>query len=238
MSIQKQVDTAVEARYLVHAFHAFIRELQFPCVGAKAALAQDKMEIVIASDIRSSWDDLCIIERLLNFANSYKESPSLFRSFAVIFRESSNLSETDFEQHLWERVQSLSDKNSLFGAGTDSRVSADPENQHFSLSFGGEAFFVVGLHANASRLARRFERPALVFNLHDQFEQLRQQGRYERMRETILERDVSLSGSVNPMLRRHGEGSEARRYSGRAVGDKWCCPYELRDFSWVEAEES
>jgi uncharacterized protein len=149
-------------------------------------------------------------------------------------REPGNLSEAEFEQYLWDRVQSLSDKNSLFGAGADSRVSADPENPHFGLSFGGEAFFVVGLHPNASRLARRFERPALVFNLHDQFEQLRQQGRYERMRETILERDVALSGSLNPMLERHGEGSEARQYSGREVEENWCCPYEQRDFSWAD----
>ena len=104
-------------------------------------------------------------------------------------------------------------------------VSPDPEDPHFSLSFGGEAFFVVGLHPNASRAARRFPRPTLVFNLHDQFERLRAEGRYERMREKILERDVALTGSVNPMLARHGEASEARQYSGRAVGDDWQCPF-------------
>jgi FPC/CPF motif-containing protein YcgG len=52
-------------------------------------------------------------------------------------------------------------------------VSADPNDPHFSLSFGGEAFFVVGLHPRASRPARRFERPAPIFNLRDQFEQQR-----------------------------------------------------------------
>ena len=79
---------------------------------------------------------------------------------------------------------------------------------------------------SASRPARRFDRPILVFNLHNQFEWLRAEGRYERMREAILERDVKLAGSVNPMLARHGESSEARQYSGREVDEDWKCPFK------------
>ena len=84
---------------------------------------------------------------------------------------------------------------------------------------------MVGLHPNASRPARRFPRPTLVFNLHDQFERLRAEGRYEKMRDKIIERDVALAGEPNPMLARHGEASEARQYSGRAVDDAWACPF-------------
>ena len=93
------------------------------------------------------------------------------------------------------------------------------------MSFAGEAFFVVGLHPQASRPARRFETPALVFNLHDQFQVLREQQRYEKLRSAILTRDEQLAGSVNPMLARHGELSEARQYSGRIVGTDWKCPF-------------
>jgi uncharacterized protein len=82
------------------------------------------------------------------------------------------------------------------------------------------------LHPNASRPARRFSRPALVFNLHDQFERLREEGRYDRMRERIVERDLALAGSINPMLARHGEVSEARQYSGRKVEAGWRCPFQ------------
>ena len=67
----------------------------------------------------------------------------------------------------------------------------------------------------------------LVFNLHDQFEQLREQGRYERMRAKIIERDVALAGSPNPMLARHGTISEARQYSGRDIAEPgWICPFK------------
>ena len=45
------------------------------------------------------------------------------------------------------------------------------------------------------------------------------------MREKILIRDEALAGSRNPMLSRHGDTSEARQYSGRAVGADWACPF-------------
>ncbi len=107
-------------------------------------------------------------------------------------------------------------------------MNADPDNPHFSLSFGGEGFFLVGLHPRASRPARRFSSPVFVFNLHAQFDRLREEGRYESLRSAILERDEALAGSTNPMLARHGEASEARQYSGRAVDETWKCPFQGR----------
>jgi hypothetical protein len=120
----------------------------------------------------------------------------------------------------------MSDKDAWLGQQYDDSVSPDPANPHFSLSFGGEAFFVVGLHPRASRKARRFVAPTMIFNLHDQFERLREEGRYEKLRGAILERDEHYSGSLNPMLSRHGEASEARQYSGREVGSDWGCPFQ------------
>ena len=68
----------------------------------------------------------------------------------------------------------------------------------------------------------------LVFNAHDQFDQLRSDGRYEKLRSSIIGRDIEVAGSANPMLARFGERSEARQYSGRAVGEAWRCPLRRR----------
>ncbi|MGR6330268.1 guanitoxin biosynthesis heme-dependent pre-guanitoxin N-hydroxylase GntA [Sphingomonas sp. XXL09] len=204
---------------------AHIADHGFPCVGAKAALAKGTLDVLGARDIESAWDDLRIHDRLRCFAARYRAEPTLFRSLAVVFAGPDELSEEAFERAIWQRIQSLSDKDVWLGQTWDERVSADPDSPHFSLSFGGEAFFVVGLHPRASRPARRFARPAMIFNLHDQFETLRAQGRYETMREKIMVRDEMLAGSRNPMLSRHGEASEARQYSGRAVDSGWQCPF-------------
>lgn len=213
---------------LAKRFAEFIRDAEFPCVGAKSALAKSQIRFVVGRDMRSAWDDLQIYPNLLDLAQDYSREPTLFHSLAVLFEQDGDLDEARFEACLWDRLASLTDKDDWHGQPPDPRVSTDPDDPHFSLSFGGEAFFVVGLHPQASRPARRFERPALIFNLHDQFEQLRASGAYDKMRSTIIARDVALAGDPNPMLAQHGTISEARQYSGRAVGEDWVCPISGR----------
>ena len=215
----------VAAERIEDQFRDFVADTMFPCVGAKSAQARGMLEVVTAFDMSSSWDDLRIHDRLLDWSEQYRDDPQGLRSLAVIFENPADLTEEQFEKLIWERIQSLADKDNWLGQPYDKSVSSDPEDPHFSLSFGGEAFFVVGLHPNASRPARRFAHPVMVFNLHNQFEALRADGRYERMREAILERDKKLAGNINPMLARHGESSEARQYSGRAVDSDWSCPF-------------
>ncbi len=197
----------------------------FPCVGAKSAMARGTLKVLACHSLDSSWDDLIIHRALMDWASDYRADPGGLRSLAVTFEGPANIDEARFEALMWERIQSFADKDAWLGHPYDHRVSADPADPHFSLSFGGEAFFVVGLHPHASRPARRFARPTLVFNLHDQFERLREEGRYDKMRATILNRDVALAGDINPMLARHGEASEAAQYSGRLVDETWQCPF-------------
>ena len=213
-------DTPLAQRFIDH-----VKESSFPCVGAKSALAKGQMDILIARDLTSAWDDLRILPALTTTVAKYRADRAIFRTLVVLFQGPAELDEQSYERHLWARAQSLSDKDAWLGFRPDPSVSADPEDPHFSLSFAGEAFFVVGLHPNASRPARRFETPAMVFNLHNQFEVLREQQRYEKLRASILDRDLALAGSINPMLARHGELSEARQYSGRAVDADWKCPF-------------
>jgi FPC/CPF motif-containing protein YcgG len=216
------------ATEITDLFEDFVRNAAFPCVGAKSALNKGQMHFVVADDIRSAWDDLRIWPKIASLANSYRNDPVLFQTLVVIFRNNGPLSERRFERAVWDRLQSLSDKDDWLGQTVDPRISSDPDDPHFAVSFGGEAFFVVGLHPNASRPARRFSYPVMVFNLHDQFEQLRSEGRYDPLRDTILKRDEALAGTINPMLAQHGDASAARQYSGRRVEDGWVCPFSRK----------
>lgn len=223
---------------LAERFRDFIRHRPFPCVGAKSALSRGGMTVVVARGIGQASDDARIYAALLAFISRYRQSPEMFRSFVVLFEGAAPTSEEGFETDLWARVQALSDRDGHLGQPHDDRVAADPEDPHFSVSLGGEGFFIVGLHPAASRPARRFAAPALVFNLHDQFQRLRAEGRYERLRDSIVERDVAFAGSPNPMLAGHGERSAARQFSGRAVPEDWTCPFRRRSkpASWDGAE--
>jgi hypothetical protein len=110
----------------------------------------------------------------------------------------------------------------------DEHASADPTNARFSLRFGGEAFFALGLHPGASRDARRFTRPVIVFNAHSQFEELWRLGLYNKLRRRVVEREILLSGSINSMLKDFGDASEAPQYSGRLVEEGWTCPFHRK----------
>lgn len=211
---------------LISAFEEFVREPLFPCVGAKAALSRKQMTFVVARDIKSAWDDFDIHAAVRGLVDKYRENRAPFRSLAVIFNQDLRLDELQFEQRLWERLQTLSDMDDWLGQEKDARVAHDPNHPEFSLSFGGEAFFIIGLHPQVSRPARRFVRPSMIFNLHDQFELLREANQYEKLRASILDRDVKIAGNINPMLAKHGEVSAARQYSGRAVESGWKCPYQ------------
>lgn len=213
---------------LAERFNRFIGGADFPCVGAKAAANRDGIRFVVARDFRSGWDDLRILPGLLDLANSYRADPVPFQSLVVLFEDGAPTDEQAFETQLWARLQSLTDKDEWLGQPADPRVAHNPDDPHFAMSFGGEAFFVVGLHPHSSRPARRFDVPAMVFNLHDQFERLRAAGRYNKLSGTILDRDLKLAGSPNPMLSQHGTISAARQYSGRAVGENWQCPFSGR----------
>ena len=202
-----------------------IADKRFPCVGAKSAMARDLLKTVACHSLASARDDLRVHSHLLEWVSDYRQDRRGLRSLAVMFDGPTEIGEERFEAMMWERLQALAHVDHSRGQPYDPSVSADPGDPQFSLSFGGAAFFVIGLHPNASRTGRRVPRPTLVFNLHDQFERLREEGRYDRLRKKIISRDVSLCGSVNPMLARFGDSSQAPQYSGRVVEANWRCPF-------------
>jgi len=195
----------------------------FPCVGAKSAAAHAGIEFFEGGDLRGSGCDEALLAQLQVFAARTREE-ELFISFVALFPGTPRLDEAGFEAALWQRLQALhrlDRRNFLW----DPSVSPDPDSPDFSLSLGGRAFYIIGLHPGAHRRARRFPFAAMVFNLHSQFETLREDGRYDKLRAAITQRDIDYSGSRNPMLQLHGEASEARQYAGRIVGAEWRCPF-------------
>ncbi len=216
-------DDRVLDQDLIHQFKAFIESDSFPCVGAKSALNRAQITLLVEDDMRHGPRP-STVSAIQAFSERYSRKSPLFQSLAVLFREPRASTEQSFERALWNYLQRVHDID-VRRHRWDPEVSCDPESPNFSFSVGERGYYVVGLHPGASRTARRFYRPALVFNLHDQFERLRSDGRYDPIRNTIVERDQKIEGSENPMLKKFGTGSEARQYSGRAVGDEWKCPF-------------
>jgi FPC/CPF motif-containing protein YcgG len=204
-------------------YKEFLDDKNFPCIGAKAALAKNNIKCVVLSHMACPAQDTEALQFIYSFVDGYRSSSDMYHSAAVIFKEPMNIDENTFDQLLWQRLNALSalDKKVF---QHDTRVDSDPASARYSFSLKGEAFFIVGLHAASSRRARRFRYPSLIFNPHAEFEKLRASNRFIKMREVVRKRDVAYSGSVNPMLSDFNTASEVYQYSGKQYTSDWICP--------------
>ena len=216
---QRQLDAAA----VDGALRGFIEAGGFPCVGAKSAFVRGNYRLSIHGGLAEPRTLPALCRNLQQYVGEVDNMTAggKFATFVAVFRSQVIPSELAFEHLLWRQLQMLHD---ACGKPWDDTVSSDPSNPHFSFSFGGRAFFIVGMHPRASRVARRFCWPTLVFNLHEQFEQLREDGKMPRMQQVIRDRDRKLQGTINPNLRDFGDATEARQYSGRPVEPSWTPP--------------
>lgn len=210
---------------VVEALASMVEHVEFPCLGAKSVFRRGSVVHVVLDDMAGQDVPASLLEQLAAFARDI-EGEDGFHSFIVTFRQPVPSDEASFEASLFGLLQRLHDADDEAWAPG---VGSDPNDPHFAFSAGGTAYFIVGLHPAASRVARRAPLPTLVFNPHDQFEQLREEGRFEGMRGAIRRRDEDLQGSINPMVADHGETTEALQYSGRPHAPGWEPPLEVHD---------
>ena len=196
----------------------------YPCTGAISVFAQKGYRFGLFPELACDSAVRAVCHDLYEFCHEFPIIDDQFITFIAMFRGPAIQSEQHFEDLLWSQLQAMHAIDSDFFAW-DKSVDSDPKNNNFSFSIGGRAMFVIGMHPKASRLARTFRYPTMVFNLHEQFERLRARGKFETMKQIIRAREMAFQGSINPMLKNFGESSEASQYSGRAVSDNWPCPF-------------
>ena len=211
---------------IIREFQQFINDTSYPCVAARAALSRQHIPCLVTDHMACPKDDSDILRFLYEFVTQFRLSQCQLHSAAIIFKNPEKITEEMFERFLWQRLQSLSDSDAIH-FDYDVRVSRDPSAPDFSFSLGGEAFFVIGLHPGSGRRSRRFKYPAIVFNPHAQFEEMRKTDKYQKLQRIIRKRDILYSGSINPMLSDFGEASEAFQYSGKVYQQDWTCPLKV-----------
>ena len=213
-------------RLVREAFEGFAGGDGHPCLGARSVVRRKSYDLHLYGRLGTVAAATALNGDLARFGTTVRHGE--LTSLVAVFSEPTALTEARFSELLWRQLQRMHDLDCVDHAW-DPSVSSNPDDPHFSFSIAGAAYFVVGLHAGSSRWARRFTWPALVFNPHAQFTDLRESGDYERLRTLIRGRDTALQGSVNPALRDYGTMSEAGQYSGRAVSNDWRCPLDVHD---------
>jgi len=216
------LEAGIDIQYIENQYKDFILNGQHPCIMAKAMFKMNKYHLKVYEDMRDSDSLKALIADLNRYISQYDFEGSGFESFLAVFPNNHFADEITFENNLWNTLQRL---HELDQCEWDPKVSDDPDNPYFSFSLNGRAFYIIGMHPASSRMARQTPYTTLVFNLHWQFEKLREIGTYQKVRDTIRKNDEELQGSINPVLKDFGADSETRQYSGRRVEDHWKCPF-------------
>ncbi|MEO7060387.1 MAG: guanitoxin biosynthesis heme-dependent pre-guanitoxin N-hydroxylase GntA [Lapillicoccus sp.] len=209
---------------LMTAFTQMVEHPDYPCLGARSVFRQENATVRVYDELATPDGTRRLGADLTDYVKRLgaRAAGGPFVSFVAVFRGPGITDERAFEDLLWRQLRQLHREDDTEWS-TD--VASDPEDPHFAFSVAGTPFFIVGLHPASSRDARRAPTPTLVFNLHEQFVELRASGHFPRMRDAIRSRDEGLQGSLNPMVDDFGGSSEARQYSGRHVGDDWIAPF-------------
>lgn len=207
-------------------FENFIVAQDHPCLMAQSVFKMGEVELHTYEKLGDKVTTTLILEDLGNYIKDYNFKDNNFQTFIASFPNEAYPSEGFFEQALWEQLQLLHNQDT---ESWDKTVSNNPEDKNFSFSILGKAFYIVGMHPESSRYARRSPYPTIIFNLHWQFEKLRDMKAYENVRDKIRERDKALQGHINPVLEDFGKSSEALQYSGRNVDKEWKCPFHAKN---------
>ncbi|UAB80034.1 YqcI/YcgG family protein [Marixanthomonas sp. SCSIO 43207] len=217
-----EVDNTISIQNIKERFNNFILQQDHPCIMAQTVFKMGAVDLHAYDEFATKSTARKLISDIKKYIDAYDFESNDFKTFLAVFPTIKIDSEIKFEQKLWELLQHIHDSDSEIW---DDTVSSNPEEDTFSFSIAGKAFYIVGMHPNSSRKARQSPFITIAFNLHWQFEKLREMGSYEVVKERIRERDKAQQGSINPMLEDFGSTSEARQYSGRKTEDNWKCPF-------------
>ncbi len=194
---------------------------------AKQVINKDKLSHLELPNLLDNKNISLALKTIYSVVDSYRNDPNNFRSLIISVTDKRYLNFQVFENDFWQFLEALYLEDSEEYVH-DARVSSNPNDSNFSFSLKEEAFFILALHPESPRFSRRFKCPSIVFNIHQQFETLRAQGIFSRIRNIIRERDKKLQGSINPMLKDFGEKSEIFQYLGRSYDEDDPSPLNLR----------
>lgn len=215
-----KLHTSIEQEY-----KNFILKHKHPCIMAKTLFLMNNYHLKVYDAFSNNNSLKNLMNGLEAFIGQYDFESNDFESFIAVFPNSNFKTELSFEKALWNALQKL---HELDDCAWDKTVSEHPDDSDFSFSLKGKAFYIVGLHPNSSRLARQSPYTTMVFNLHSQFERLREMGTYNKVKKRIRARDKKFQGHINPVLRDFGTDSETKQYSGRPIEVSWKCPFHKK----------
>lgn len=200
-------------------FRAWVLDGRFPCLGASSAVRHGDYILHTCPPLGTEAGAQACLHALDETIAAFPVDSHPVTILVAVFDGPWDVDENKFEEMLWLHLNFLREQTPLASmSGSAPLAGRDFEDPGFA--FADRDFFIVGMHPRASRIARRFRWPTLVFNALTHSQKLRDDGHYDLMRDRIRNRDLRLQGTLNPTL----DLPQLAQFSGRAVGSDWRCP--------------
>jgi uncharacterized protein len=209
-------------RLIERQLRCMVLDGPFPCLGARSAFRNDSYVFAVHHDLFGPDAVEAVAADLRHFAAVRLRLGRLYSCIVSFVEPRTVPDEQVWDGQVWGFLQALHD---LDDTPWDPRFSADPESGDFALSFAGVGHLMLALYPGATRYARRFAWPTLVFNpLEQDTAAFADEQDFARFQHIIRERDARLQGHVNPSLPATREQSQAPGFSGAPIPDSWRCP--------------
>ena len=214
------------AELVERQLRALVLEGPFPCLGSRAALRTGSYLFSLFPDLRSADAVDAVLAGLRRFAATRRQLGDFYTYVASFVEPRVVVDEAEWDRLVWDFLQKLHDSDD---EPWDPRWSKDPTQPDFALSLAGLGQLVVTLYPGASRYARRFAWPTLVFNpLEQDRANFPEEEAFLRFQGRIRDRDRALQGTVNAALPATPDDPQAPGFSGASVGADWRCPLVVR----------
>lgn len=212
------------AQHIHSVFKGHVTSPSFPCFPGTRVFKEHLERFALYTDLNSNeeLDILCF--DFYEYLKEYRKGkPGNDLTFIACFEKPIPRSENEFCMKLWRLLKKISDKDQQYHKWAEG-VSPNTNDKNFAFSFGGISMYMSGFHPFSSRFARRFPYMALVLNTHEQFDMLKTQGTFEKIKNAIRLKDAKLNGKYNPSLTDFGMRSEAEQYDGKDHKGNFHCP--------------
>ena len=227
MTPRREPSLDMVGRLIERQLRCLVLDGPFPCLGARSAVRNDSYVFAVHPDLFAPGAVEAVAEDLRRFAEVRLRLGRLYSCIVSFVEPRTIPDEQAWDRQVWAFLQALHDADD---APWDARFSADPESGDFALSLAGVGHLVVTLYPGATRYARRFAWPTLVFNpLEQDTDAFPDERDFARFQHLIRARDARLQGQVNPSLPATRDESQAPGFSGAPVPDTWRCPLVVQN---------
>lgn len=214
-------------QHFANMMKATVQAPTFPCLGAKSTFKTENMRFSFYDALGCPNSIKKLAQGLYFYIDEKKEinGGSAFTSFAAIFEGPYFPDFDSFEKTYFSVLYELHliDKEKY---PWPSHIPKDPNAQKFAFCFGGKGFFVTGMGPVIPRLSRRFIAPVMVFNAHENFTALKENGIFDKIKPKIRAGDMMLEQNGHYVNSGVAEGRESAQYCGNPKDRKeFKCPF-------------